>query len=230
MKLYVGDYLGDTLHLGALEHGAYLLLLMAMWRAGGRLPAKDENLAKIARCTAKEWASIRATVLPFFKAHRGLLTHKRLAAEIAKYEYTSGKRSEAGKQGGEKTARKNKQLALAFAGAKSKQLPTYPEPEPEPKKERELTLLIDGAPLADRQSDFEAWWSAYPKRVGKLAARKAYDKARKDGASAAALLAGLRDRGRWSDDPRFIPNPATWLNQGRWDDETTEQPRRVGFV
>lgn len=100
MKLYVGDYLGDTHHLGALEHGAYLLLLMAMWRAGGSLPAIDANLSKMARCTPAEWESIRDGILPFFQRTRGRLTHKRLTAEMAKYENTSGKRSEAGKRGG----------------------------------------------------------------------------------------------------------------------------------
>jgi len=100
MKLYVADYLGDTHHLGAMEHGAYLLLLMAMWRAGGSLPAIDANLARLARCTPDQWAEIRDVVLPFFKRSRGRLTHKRLAQEMAKYENTSGKRSEAGKQGG----------------------------------------------------------------------------------------------------------------------------------
>lgn len=117
MKLYVADYLGDTHHLGALEHGAYLLLLMAMWRAGGSLPAIDANLAKMARCTTDQWAEIRDAVLPFFKRARGRLTHKRLGEELAKYENTSGKRSEAGKQGGRPKTSKNNapDEAKAFA-------------------------------------------------------------------------------------------------------------------
>ena len=115
MKLYVADYLGDTHHLGALEHGAYLLLLMGMWRAGGTLPAADANLARLARCTTEEWSQIKDVILPFFTRSRGKLTHGRLSRELAKYETVSGKRSEAGKQGASKKASKNNMEAKAIA-------------------------------------------------------------------------------------------------------------------
>lgn len=107
MKLFVADYLGDTHHLTAIEHGAYLLLLMAMWRAGGSLPALDGNLARMARCTPEEWVAIRDVVLPFFTRSRGRLTQKRMATELAKYETISGKRSTAGKQGGRPKVNEN---------------------------------------------------------------------------------------------------------------------------
>lgn len=115
MKLYVGDYLGDTHHLGVLEHGAYLLLLMAMWRAGGSLPAADANLAKLARCTPEQWAEVRNVVLPYFQRSRSRLTHKRLAAELSKYDAVSDRRSEAGKRGAVEKARKNNEQAQAIA-------------------------------------------------------------------------------------------------------------------
>ncbi len=115
MKLYVADYLGDTHHLGAAEHGAYLLLLMGMWRAGGLLPAADANLARLARCTPAQWAEIRDVILPFFRRSRGKLTHKRLDAEMAKYENTSGKRSTASNSRSSKKGRNSSVLTSANA-------------------------------------------------------------------------------------------------------------------
>lgn len=71
------------------------------------------------------------------------------------------------------------------------------------------------------ESVFDAFWSVYPKKTGKEAARKAFKKIPK---SAHPLLvpaveAQKKSRQWMEDNGRFIPNPATWLNQGRWDDE-----------
>lgn len=59
MKLYVGDYVADTMSLTTREHGAYMLLLMSMWRAGGKLPVNDAKFAQITKTTPREWAEIR---------------------------------------------------------------------------------------------------------------------------------------------------------------------------
>ena len=118
MKLYVADYLADTLSLTRDQHGAYMLLLMAMWRASGKLPAADANLAAITKSTAKEWAALKPVILPFFTVKRGVVTHKRVAQELAGYETTSRKRSEAAKRGIEKKAKGNSDKAEAFAQQK----------------------------------------------------------------------------------------------------------------
>jgi hypothetical protein len=66
---------------------------------------------------------------------------------------------------------------------------------------------------------FDRFWESYPRKVGKLAAQKAYEKARRQ-ASAEQLMAGLElYREHLPDDVQYIPHAATWLNQGRWLDE-----------
>jgi len=66
------------------------------------------------------------------------------------------------------------------------------------------------------RDDFEAFWRAYPRKVGKLAAERAYGKARKL-ATAEELLAGVARYRK----PSYADwcHPTTWLNQGRWLDE-----------
>jgi len=77
MPLYVAEYRADTGHLGTVEHGAYLLLLMAMWRANGKLPADDERLSRLTLLSADEWAKVKPVVLEFFTRRGGVLTHNR---------------------------------------------------------------------------------------------------------------------------------------------------------
>lgn len=112
IPLYVGDYLADTTHLTRSEHGAYLLLLMAMWRGNGKLPADDVRLAKLAHCSDAEWAGMRGTILAFFRRRRGVLTQKRLTVEHAKYTDTIAKRSVAGKRNAGKRYNKNNEEAV----------------------------------------------------------------------------------------------------------------------
>lgn len=74
---------------------------------------------------------------------------------------------------------------------------------------------------------FESFWLACPRRIGKEAARKAYEKARKT-TSDAELLAGIRRYAatRAGQDEQYTVHPATWLNQGRWADEPAGGPQQ----
>ena len=59
-------YLADTTHLSATEHGAYLLLLMTMWRAGGRLPNNPAKLARFARLSPTQFKRVWPVLEGFF--------------------------------------------------------------------------------------------------------------------------------------------------------------------
>ncbi len=133
MQLYVADYLGDTRHLTTEQHGAYLLLLMTMWRSEGVLSDNPVKLARIAGLTPSRWLKICAEVLEFFTPCQGGFTQKRLSAELSIAEEKSQKRSESGKAGARAKALKSNKLASANA---SRSLKHSPEPEPELKKEK----------------------------------------------------------------------------------------------
>lgn len=68
---------------------------------------------------------------------------------------------------------------------------------------------------------FTIWWEAYPRKTAKIAARKAYAKTIKAGITSDHLLTAVRRFAatRKGEPPRFTCHPATWLNEGRYDDE-----------
>jgi len=70
---------------------------------------------------------------------------------------------------------------------------------------------------------FERFWRAYPRKVGKDAAKRAFEKRKPDERLLAAMLAAVALQSQtdeWrKEGGQFIPHPATWLNQGRWQDE-----------
>lgn len=68
------------------------------------------------------------------------------------------------------------------------------------------------------ERDFEKFYEAYPRKVGKLEARRAFKKLKVD---VAVVVAGAV---RLANDPnlppkQFVPHPATWLNREGWLDE-----------
>lgn len=70
---------------------------------------------------------------------------------------------------------------------------------------------------------FAMFWDAYPKKVGRQAAEKAFNKVKRPTETLALILKALawqRESEQWQrDGGQYIPNPATYIHQGRWDDE-----------
>lgn len=123
MQLYVSDYLGDTRDLSCEQHGAYLLLLMTMWNAGGSLPDDDAKLSRIACLSVKKWKSVRRDIERFFSVGNGSWTNDRLTKELQKSESKSASRASAGAMGGRAKALKTNADDMANATALPKHLP-----------------------------------------------------------------------------------------------------------
>ena len=71
---------------------------------------------------------------------------------------------------------------------------------------------------------FERFWAAYPRKVGKGAAANAFKKIKPSEELVQKMLDAITAQNQsdqWKKDGgQYIPNPATWLNQSRWEDET----------
>ena len=98
LPLWTDAYLGDTTHLTTIEHGAYLLLLMAMWRTSDcSLPHDDKLLARYARLTSGQWARVKQVLMPFFRIHGDRITQGRLTDEREAVRQRSHKQSDKAK-------------------------------------------------------------------------------------------------------------------------------------
>lgn len=87
------------------------------------------------------------------------------------------------------------------------------------------------APVSEDEL-FERFWEAYPKKRSKPAARRAWLRLRPGPVLFRAMMEALERQKRsrdWAKDAgQFIPYPATWLNQRRWEDEDASVAEPTG--
>ena len=97
MQLYVAEYLADTAHLTAAQHGAYLLLIFNYWQRGKPLNNSNERLTNVARMTNEEWATAKPVLAEFFEIDGDEWRHERIERDLLAVNSKSGKASVAGK-------------------------------------------------------------------------------------------------------------------------------------
>lgn len=237
MPLYVADYLADTTHLTATEHGAYLMLLMCMWRAGGSLPDDDAKLARFAKLTGAQWSRVRPVLMDFFTVENGVFTQRRLARELTRHSDAVRQRREAASNGGKAKSLKDKEPALAPAMLPARQ------PEPEPKRvdiEAKASRRIASDEPPVWSPTFAEAYALYPDEMKRSKSRAACWPIWKDAASKAggegALIGAVR-RYRAEDKQHKGESKAPafdrWLRDGRWEHwlevrVTAAEPRWTG--
>lgn len=209
MKMYWGDYLGDTAHLTAIQHGGYLLLIAHYWRTGS-LPTDEQKLARITRMSVKEWKRHGSTIMEFFPNGK----HQRIEREReqARTKSEKNRRSAETRWGAVENAKSlvNNNEQEAFALQSQSVGNANHSHSQKVNKENNNSRSPSFA-------EFERFWSAYPRKVGKGAAQKAWRVAMRK-TTPDAVIAAVQ-RFAWPDDQQFIPHPATWLNAERWADE-----------
>lgn len=214
MPFYVGDYLADTMHLSAAEHGAYLMLILHYWKSGP-IPDEDARLANITKL-GDAWSISSSTLRAFFAHRDGMLVHDRIDEEKA------GAIVNQDKNKARATAAANKRWgkdaapdATSTAQAVPKQCPS-PSPSPSPNGDKDSNGasapkgevgfdLVGDAPKEipkpkkpkakpEYDAEFQRAWSRYPKRNGpnpmNLAAKNWAARLR-EGHSADEMIAGV---------------------------------------
>lgn len=175
MPIYWGDYAKDTGHLGAVHHGAYLMLLKHYWTHAAPLPADDAQLWRIACADSlAHWKKIKAVVLAFFEERDGRLHHDRVERELAKAEGNAERRAEMARRAAEARWNKPQTDAQSNAPRMRRAMPAEcPPPSPSDNPHGETitdagcasaspdgpprTRLSDGEKWAERLNGYRPW-------------------------------------------------------------------------
>ena len=83
---------------------------------------------------------------------------------------------------------------------------------------------------------FEAFWQVYPRKIGKGAARKVWMKLKPDSGFIEQICQQVQSAcqtDQWQrEGGKYIPHPATWLSQSRWEDDYSQRSpvKTEGFL
>ena len=102
----------------------------------------------------------------------------------------------------------------------------------EPNKSlKEKKSNIKKSNVKENNTLFDRFWFAYPRKVAKPDAKKKFDRINPDEQTLQLMLSAIerqKQSEQWTKDGgQFIPHPATWLNQRRWEDETPAIRQKV---
>lgn len=203
------------------EFRAAVLLWCASWHQvpAASLPNDDRLLANLAGFgrDMKRWKAVREGALRgFIECSDGRLYHPVIAEKAN--EAAAKRRSQQKRTANATKARKKKDDERN--GQRNDERNVHQgkgieEKGIEEEKKENALRASDDFP----KDAFDRFYGRYPHKVGRAAALKAFAGARKSGVPFARLMSGL-DRYIASKPPdRAWCNPATWLNQHRWDDE-----------
>jgi hypothetical protein len=133
----------------------------------------------------------------------------------------SEKRASAGAAGGKQTqanASKEKAEEANQANASNKNKNQNKKEKKNQNKEHEETRARE----EKTPPGFDRFWESYPRKTAKQEAIKAFEKLKPDAMLIETMVKAVerqKQSAQWQEDGgRYIPHPATWINQRRWED------------
>ncbi len=207
--------MGRTRKLSPEQRDEYLDLCCAYW---------------IADCAMSEETMKENSDLYEFFTSKGLVSDEGITwlnEQFDKLNDTREKRRLAGAKGGKAKANKplaNAKQMLSNSQANTKQILAEEKEEKERREEKERNMFDD-------EDDFSFFWDAYGKKTGRTPTHQKWKRLPKKDKE--EILSKVIEYAAQFSDKQFQPNPLTFLNQRRWEDEIQEpqktKPNEKGF-
>lgn len=151
----------------------------------------------------------------------------------------NNKRRENGRRGGEANGSNTKQIEATESKPKQHEASGSNEKQSEAKvkdkvkekdKDKDKDIPPYSPPTGDKRAEtismnkrFDRFWDVYPRKAGKKVAYNAFLKIKPDDDLTDVMIRAVTEQknsDQWRrDGGQYIPHPATWLNQERWNDE-----------
>ncbi len=219
----------------AEEQGVYRNLLDELWLRNGLLTTDERALAKIGG-DPEAWPRVRVTVLARFTKHPAGYrhdTHDEVSSFPERQAEKGRKRAATAlREGGRFTSQ-------TPAGAPAPHQPPSPSPSPSPitvsesvsVSEQKINGVIshvgDESPKSGvvftgghKESAFDAFWRAYPKKRDRKEAEILWKKLKPDTELRAQIMIALQSQkisDQWIEEGgRYVPKAAKWLEHGDW--------------
>lgn len=211
-QFYPGDWRRDTqVQMATMEtRGVWFELLCCMWDAPerGKVEGGKDDICRMLGCNRQTFDRalnelIRLKIADVTNCHNNVtIINRRMYRE----------------QKTRDNARLRKQRQRKREGCHGPVTPpSSPSSSSSPSKNNIYT------------DSFLKFWNVYPKKVGKKNAFKAFQKAKEKPpiGELVKIIESHKKSDQWKrDNGQYIPNPATWLNQGRWEDELPEDEQQ----
>jgi uncharacterized protein YdaU (DUF1376 family) len=228
---HLGDYAKDAGHLSMLEHGAYTLLLDRYYTTEQGI--EEEKVYRLCRAkTKEERAAVDAVLGEFFALVDGFWVNGRADREITKMQAKVKAAQENGKRGGRPKRTEEEPTGNPLGSVSVTQIKAHQPPDTSHQLNTPKPPRGAGGSVHEFPPGFDRLWESYPKKIGKDAAARAFAKRKPDEGLLARMLSAIakqRQSDQWrKDGGQFIPHLATWLNQGRWEDEVDHGAQTSG--
>lgn len=224
----IGDYSAATRHLTWEEDLAYRRLIDAYYTREEPIPSDPRMAYRLVLATTESQREAVDVVLQeYFQQTSEGWVHHRCEEEIFRANEKKAKASHSAQARWRMEQERNQALhqqddehsernASADANASDVNANASndvcegnaPNPNPNPNPKVNKRAAPEG---------FLEFWNAYPSKVGKGAAEAAWKRHRPSLSDCLAAIAIQQKSKKWIEG--YIPNPATWINQRRWEDE-----------